>query len=50
MTCNNDLNQQKTRCFWEKRMSPPSRVPPCALLKEGKERDMTVLKRKRLLE
>jgi len=27
----------------------PPRVPPCALLKEGKERDMTVLKRKRLL-
>jgi len=30
-------------------MSPPLRVPPCALLKEGKERGMTVLKRKRLL-
>ena len=28
---------------------PPQRVPPCALLKKGKERDMTVLKRKRLL-
>ena len=30
-------------------MSSPLRIPPCALLKEGKERDMTVLKRKRLL-
>ena len=30
-------------------VSPTLRVPPCALLKEGKERDMTVLKRKRLL-
>jgi len=28
---------------------PSPRVPQCALLKEGKERDMTVLKRKRLL-
>jgi len=27
----------------------PPRVAPCALLKEDKERDMTVLKRKRLL-
>jgi len=24
-------------------VSPPLCVPPCALLKEGKERDMTVL-------
>ena len=41
------IEYKLTRCFWEKRMSPPQRVPPCALLKEGKERDMTVLKRKR---
>jgi len=41
--------QNQICCFLEKRMSPPPRVPPCALLKEGKERDMTVLKRKRLL-
>jgi len=40
----------KLDVFWEKRMSPPPpRVPPCALLKEGKERDMTVLKRNRFL-
>ena len=45
-------NKKITRCFLEKRMfpPPPPRVSPCALLKEGKERDMTVLKRKRLLE
>ena len=34
---------------FEKNACLPPRVPPCALLKEGKERDMTVLKRKRLL-
>ena len=36
--------------FFEKNAClPPPRVPLCALLKEGKERNMTVLKRKRLL-
>jgi len=34
---------------FEKNACLPPRVPPCALLKEGKERDMTFLKRKRLL-
>jgi len=35
--------------FLRKTHVSPLRVPPCALLKEGKERDITVLKRKRLL-
>ena len=34
--------------FLRKTHVSPPRVPPCALLKEGKERDMTVLKWKRL--
>jgi len=42
------ISKHKTLCkldVFEKNACLPLRVPPCALLKEGKERDMTVLKR-----
>jgi len=42
-------NYNKKLDVFEKNACLPPPVPPCALLKEGKERDMTVLKRKRLL-
>jgi len=35
--------RQKLDVFEKNACLPPPRVPPCALLKEGKERDMTVL-------